>query len=66
MLQSSWLAVMLACVKTKTLSVRMSDELHQRVKIAAASQGIPMQEWVQDAIAVRLLRHNSNPKGKSK
>ena len=46
----------------KTKQVRISEELHWRAKAAAVSQKKTLAEWVEDLIAVALLKMNPKPR----
>lgn len=48
--------------QSKTYTFRMNPELHKRVRIAAAEQGVPMKIVVLDAIEAELQRRGKGRK----
>jgi len=47
--------------ETCQLATRIPGTLHRAVKIAALEDGVPIQEWVAEALAVYLGDLGGNP-----
>lgn len=42
---------------TKRLNIIVTSVLHKELKVAAAQEGITLQQYVADAIAEKIKRH---------